>query len=95
MLPLKDYERFNSIIVEETGYGPENVRLEDGWLYFETTLGEEKTQDLCLSLMNDHGLQSTPDDGQPEYFLNFAEGAQRVFVRWRIDMDRPIFSEVE
>ena len=91
MLSMEDKAKIAEIVTKEIHSAPTNLRFEDGAIHFDTDFGEAETERACQALLRE-GLQSTPDDGKPEYYKSGAEGADRVNVRWPFDPERPTWN---
>lgn len=92
MLDEEDKGSIANIVEAIARVAPINLRYEDGNIRFTLMAFEDATRAACKALMG-AGLQHISDDGKPEFYLSFADGAQRVDVRWPIDDTLPLWNE--
>lgn len=91
MLTDLDKLKLQTMIAAKTGLKVDDLRFEAGHIRFTTHMGDKTTLNLCKHLL-DEGLQSTPDDGEPEFFINGTEGANKCSVRWPFDPELPTWN---
>ena len=92
MLTSKDKARIVEIVTKETHEKPKNVRFENGFIRFETLVGEKVTKAACHALMRE-GLQNIVGDGVPEFYINGTDGARHAKVLWPFDPSRDTWNQ--
>ena len=92
ILTASDQSRINRIFMENTDEHAQFIRIEQGVLRFNTNIGEKATQKACKALMK-AGLQHVPGDGKPEFTISGSEGADRVEVKWPLDLEKPLWKK--
>ena len=69
-----------------------NLRIEGNTIRFKTYAGKKRANEACKALL-EAGLQSTPDDGKPEFEVSGTEGANRVDVKWFLNPKKALWSK--
>jgi len=87
-----DLSKITKIIEKNSGQKPIRVYHDGDNLRFKSLAGEKNTEKACQALLA-AGLQSTPDDGNPEYYKTGHKGADLVSVRWPLDIGKPIWNK--